>query len=165
MQFRRVWILQEIGTEAPATVFWGDEQINWETLYYFSHALQEEYHSFGKRFKLRTYNVTYLYRRFVEDSSSTDLERRSFVNQLHRARHLKATDPRDLVFALLGHYSIHTGSMSLRGLGADYTKSVAEVYLDVAICTLSGASTLETLNAVQHDRNRNCKDHLRKQKV
>ena len=128
-------------------------------LYYVSYVLQEHYRPFSKRFKLRPSNVTYLYRRFVEDNSRTNLERSFVYEQLH-AKHLKATDPRDLVFALLGHYSIRYGSTHLRGLCADYTKSVIEVYVDIAIRTLSDAPTLETLNVVQHGRHPRNKDHL-----
>jgi len=156
-QFRRAWILQEIGTGAPAIVFWGDAYISWETLYNVSHFLEEKHHKFNKQYGLRPNNLTCLYRRFAEDDSSTDLDGKSFVYQQHRARHLKATDPRDHVFSLLGHHSTRVGTGALADLKADYTRPVANVFLDIAIRTLSGSPTLETLNAVQHGCHPNSK--------
>lgn len=62
------------------------------------------------------------------------------------------TDPRDRVFAFLGHYAIREGNAQLATIRADYTKSIEEVYCDVAERALLGdpAKTLITLAAVQH---------------
>ncbi|RYP56139.1 hypothetical protein DL771_012084 [Monosporascus sp. 5C6A] len=97
----------------------------------------------------------YLYRRFVEPETPSRHDNRfSFIYELHRAGHLNVTDDRDRVFAMLGHYSIRNGHNSeLKGLEADYTKSVEEVYTDVAARALIGDNeSLITLGAVQHTR-------------
>jgi hypothetical protein len=70
--------------------------------------------------------------------------------ELHRARHLRVTDARDRVFAMLGHFSVRTGNAELAGLQADYKKTTAQVYVDVAVRALTGDSSLITLAAVQH---------------
>jgi hypothetical protein len=70
--------------------------------------------------------------------------------ELHRARHLRVTDKRDRLFAMLGHFSVRTGNAELAALQADYTKTIAQVYVDVAIRALTGDSSLITLAAVQH---------------
>jgi hypothetical protein len=70
--------------------------------------------------------------------------------ELHRARHLRVTDPRDRVFAMLGHYSLHIDNKKLAALRADYKKTTAQVYVDVAVRALTGDSSLITLAAVQH---------------
>lgn len=95
-----------------------------------------------------------MYRRFVEpDRTSRHSNRFSFFYELHRARHLMASDPRDKVFAMLGHYSIRDSSnRELRELKADYTKTVEEVYIEVAARGLLGhEEALLTLASVQHD--------------
>jgi len=148
-----MWILQEIGTEAAAILFWGDEEIRWAQLYHVSNILKEQYHSFSKRMKLRPERVTYLHRRFVNDSSRSDSEPTSFLWEQHRARHLDATDPRDRVFALLGHYSLQSGPGDLSDIVADYSQSAEQIYREVAIRSLTHVPTLEALNVVQHDRN------------
>jgi hypothetical protein len=72
--------------------------------------------------------------------------------ELHRARHLRVTDTRDRVFAMLGHYSVRTGNARLAALQADYEKTTEQVYVDVAIRALTGDSSLITLAAVQHPK-------------
>jgi hypothetical protein len=149
-QFRRIWILQEIGTDAPATLFWGKEEVSWVDAYEVSNTLREYFHQFTKQYRLRAYNLTYLYRRFVENDTSDEKNRLSFPYQQHRARHLQATDPRDFVFALLGHHSARVASAALAEFRADYTLPAAAIYRSVAIRLLKGAPTLEVLNVIQH---------------
>jgi hypothetical protein len=87
--------------------------------------------------------------------SSQD-NRFNFIYELHRARRLKFSDQRDRVFAWLGHFSFHESNEELKKLVADYNKTVAEAYTDVAIKALSGekettdGSALIALAAVQH---------------
>ncbi|KAL7907903.1 heterokaryon incompatibility domain-containing protein [Trichoderma velutinum] len=150
--FRRGWIVQEIGTRAPATLLWGEAEMEWKTLHEVCEELAE-YHHIRVKFKVATSTIKYLYRRFIEpDAPSRHDNRFSFIYELHRAGHLHVTDPRDRVFAMLGHYAIRKGKNSkLKELKADYTKSVEEVYIDVAVRALIGDSeSLITLGAVQH---------------
>ncbi|RGP64113.1 hypothetical protein FLONG3_9659 [Fusarium longipes] len=122
--FGRMWIVQEIGTSAPATLYWGDAEIDWEIL-------------------------SYLYQRFVEPDEEYDINhnRAAFIYELHRARHLAAKDPRDHVYAFLGHFSLGTGSQSLTEIVADYSKSIEDVFYDVAVRELSGCESLLVLSA------------------
>ncbi|KAJ4413819.1 hypothetical protein N0V82_008313 [Gnomoniopsis sp. IMI 355080] len=152
--FTRAWVVQEVGTKAPATLFWGDSQIEWELLHSVCKALTDHHH-LRKKLRIQTPKIQYMYRRFIEsDRTSRHANRFSFFYELHRARHLMASDPRDKVFAMLGHYSIRDCSNSeLRELKADYTKTVEEVYIDIAVRGLLGhEQALLTLATVQHDR-------------
>ncbi|KAM7182731.1 heterokaryon incompatibility protein 6, OR allele [Rhypophila sp. PSN 637] len=132
-RFERVWIIQEIGTKAPATLFWGNEaSIDWHLLY----------------------GIKFVYQRFVPpDLSTRHTNRLSFIYELHRARHVKATDHRDRIFAFLGHYSVAEGkSKELRSLTANYDKvqgTLPKVYADAATRAL--LSGLIALAAVQHE--------------
>ncbi|KAF7547774.1 hypothetical protein G7046_g8904 [Stylonectria norvegica] len=132
--FNRIWIVQEIGTAAPATLYWGDAEVDWDILSSVAGVLNQKYHYLRTRFAVLTPNIRYLHQRFVEPDEEYDANhnRGSFIYELHRARHLLAKDPRDHVYAFLGHFSIHTGSKELVKLEADYSRSVEDVFYDVA---------------------------------
>ncbi|EJT69009.1 hypothetical protein GGTG_13406 [Gaeumannomyces tritici R3-111a-1] len=152
--FQRGWIVQEIGTKAPATLLWGKAEMAWDELHDVCEKLAE-YHYLRVKFKVATSEIKYLYRRFVEPEKISRHDNRfSFLYGLHRARHLKVSDDRDRVFAMLGHYSIRAGRNSeLKALTADYSSSVEEVYTDVAVRALIGDDeSLITLGAVQHTK-------------
>ncbi|KAH7308887.1 heterokaryon incompatibility protein-domain-containing protein [Stachybotrys elegans] len=150
--FESVWIMEEIGTRASATLLWGDASIDWYTLYSVCDKLTE-FHYLRRRFNIETSKVKFVLQRFIPPNVATrHANRLSFIYELHRARHVKATDPRDRVFAFLGHY----WGEELRGLKANYdteTATLPNVYRDVAVRTMErggGDSGLIALAAVQH---------------
>ncbi|KAM7212598.1 Heterokaryon incompatibility protein (HET) domain containing protein [Rhypophila decipiens] len=163
--FERVWIIQEIGTKAPATLFWGNEaSIDWHLLYGVCEKLTE-FHHLRRQFDIDTAKIKFVYQRFVPpDLSTRHANRLSFIYELHRARHVKATDHRDRIFAFLGHYSVTEGKSSeLRSLTANYDKvqgTLPKVYADAATRALLGGrglgmggvdAGLIALAAVQHE--------------
>ncbi|KAL7943855.1 heterokaryon incompatibility domain-containing protein [Trichoderma barbatum] len=152
--FHRIWIVQEIGTTAPATLYWGDAEMDWDMLSFVAGILNERYHHLRSRFFIGTSNIRYLHKRFVEPDIEYDQfhNRGNFAYELHRARHLLAQDPRDHVYAFLGHFSIGKGSEELQRLVVDYSKSIEEVYFDVAVRGLRGANDLMMLAATHHSR-------------
>lgn len=106
-----------------------------------------------KHFDLRIIDIKYLYKRFVTvDRAGRHANRFSLIYELHRAAHLRLTDPRDCIFAFLGYYAIYKGNPQLAAIRADYTKSVKEIYCDIAERALLGdlGKTLITLVVVQH---------------
>lgn len=126
--------------------------------------MNQHYHYLRSRFSILTPNIRYLYKRFVEPAEDYDSDhnRGSFVYELHRARHLLSKDPRDHVYAFLGHFSIHKGSKALADIEADYSKPLSEVYYDVAARELRGAETLILLSACNavpsSNRRKGCED-------
>ncbi|KAL7933355.1 heterokaryon incompatibility domain-containing protein [Trichoderma chlorosporum] len=152
--FHRIWIVQEIGTTAPATLYWGDTEMDWDMLSFVAGILNERYHHLRSRFFIGTSNIRYLHKRFVEPDVENDQfhNRSNFAYELHRARHLLAQDPRDHVYAFLGHFSLYKGSQELQSLVADYSKSIGEVYFDVAVRSLRGANDLVMLAATHHSQ-------------
>ncbi|PKK45416.1 hypothetical protein CI102_11945 [Trichoderma harzianum] len=152
--FHRIWIVQEIGTTAPATLYWGDTEMDWDMLSFVAGILNERYHHLRTRFFIGTSNIRYLHKRFVEPDVEYDQfhNRGNFAYELHRARHLLAQDPRDHVYAFLGHFSLGKGSEELQSLVVDYSKSIEEVYFDVAVRGLRGANDLVMLAATHHSR-------------
>lgn len=154
--FTRAWIVQEIGTQAPATLFWGEAEIDWMVLYRVCERLTD-FHHLRNRFNIRTSDIKYVFQRFIEPpAESYHANRFSFMYELHRARSLKVTDPRDRVFAMLGHYSVSgsnpqgTRNVALANMKADYTITTAQAYFDVAEKALTGDTSLIVLAAVQH---------------
>ncbi|KAJ2992898.1 hypothetical protein NUW58_g2016 [Xylaria curta] len=155
--FERAWIVQEIGTTSPATLLWGAHSIDWGTLYQVCERLTA-FHHLRRHFNINTAKVKFVFQRFVPpDLATRHANRLSFIYELHRARHLKATDPRDRVFAFLGHYSVTEGkNKELQRLEPDYhpmTGTIPRVYSNAAACALRGGGTeggLIVLGSVQH---------------
>lgn len=147
-----MWIVQEIGTGAPASLFWGTAELEWEKLSNVCGILNQQYHFLRTRFHISTPSIRYLYNRFVEpeDEYDENHNRGNFVYELHRARHLLARDPRDHIYAFLGHFSVQKGSLELQDLTADYSRPVAQVYCDVAVRVLKDASSLILLSATHN---------------
>ncbi|KKP06722.1 hypothetical protein THAR02_01211 [Trichoderma harzianum] len=158
--FRRGWIVQEIGTAAPATMFWGDAEIDWTILHRVCESLTD-YHHLRKELNINTSDIKFLFQRFIEpDATSHHANRFNFIYELHRARSLNFTNDRDRIFAFLGHYSLtstHFSSSDLASITPTYTMSVEQVYTDLAKRSLRGSqgdSALITLAAVQHPAGR-----------
>ncbi|KAI1428982.1 heterokaryon incompatibility protein-domain-containing protein [Xylaria sp. FL1777] len=155
--FERAWIVQEIGTTSPATLLWGTHSIDWNTLYRVCDRLTV-FHHLRRHFNIDTAKVKFVFQRFVApDRTTRHANRLSFIYELHRARHLRATDARDRVFAFLGHYSVTEGeNEELRRLEANYdpkTWPVNRVYSHAAACALRGGGAedgLIVLGSVQH---------------
>lgn len=136
-------------------MFWGDAEISWDLLSDVVAVLNEKYHHLRSRFSVATPNIRYLYRRFVEpeDAIVDQYHRRgNFIYELHRARHMRAEDPRDRVYAFLGHFSLRKKSTTptLTSLAANYGRPVEDVYCDVAIRGLEGADSLIVLSATHN---------------
>ncbi|KAH7153104.1 heterokaryon incompatibility protein-domain-containing protein [Dactylonectria macrodidyma] len=152
--FNRIWIVQEIGTRTSATLYWGDAEVDWDTLSHVADVLNKNYHYLRSRFSIFTPSIRYLRRRFVEPDDDDDVEdendinqnRSSFIHQLHRARHLRAKDPRDHVYAFLGHFSIQRGSKALAELKADYSRSIEDIFYEVAARELTDGKSLGLLS-------------------
>ncbi len=158
-QFRRGWIVQEIGTSTPATMHWGDATIDWDTLASVCETLKSHHH-LRSALRISTSDISFLYRRFIEPrENSHHANRFNFVYELQRARHLNVSDDRDRVFAFLGHFSVrsaHPLGCGPVSISADYTKTVEQTYIDVAVRILreNPSATCIVLAAVQHPPSR-----------
>lgn len=147
--------MQEVGTGTPATIFWGDAMIEWDTLASVCERLKG-YHHLRSTLSINTSDISFLHRRFLEpDEKTHHANRFNFVYELQRGRHLRFSDDRDRVFVYLGHFSLRTlhpmgcGPLSIL---ADYTKLVEQTYTDVAVHILrtNPAAACIVLAAVQH---------------
>lgn len=148
--FRRVWIPQEIGTDADAIVHWGSESIEWAVLHDSMRKLETQGWELKKKQKIDTTATTLLFRRFAElpPNEEASKARPSFVYQLCLSARNVATDPRDYVFSQLGHASAWIESERAMIIQPDYDNTVAAVYHEIAIRALTVDDTLMLLNAV-----------------
>lgn len=128
--------------------------MEWDTLSHVAAILNERYYHLRTRFLLNTSSIRYLHQRFVEPDAEYDHDhnRGNFAYELHRARHLLGNDPRDHIYAFLGHFSISKAGKELQSITVDYSKSVKDIYIDVAIRALRGAKDLVTLSAAHHGK-------------
>lgn len=116
----------------------------------------KSYHQLRAALDISTSDISFLYRRFVEpDESTHHANRFNFVYELQRARHLQFSDDRDRVFAFLGHFSAqahHALGCGPVSIVADYTKTVVETYIGVAVRILRENPTALCilLASVQH---------------
>ncbi|KAG8414073.1 hypothetical protein J3458_011726 [Metarhizium acridum] len=70
--FGRIWIVQEIGTGSPASLFWGSPELDWEKLSNVCGILNQQYNFLRTRFHISTPSIRYLYNRFVEPQDEYD---------------------------------------------------------------------------------------------
>ncbi len=131
--------------------------MDWDTLASMCERLKS-HHQLRKTLKINTSDVSFLYRRFIEpDEHTHHANRFNFVYELQRARHLRFSDDRDRVFTFLGHFSVgsrHPLSSGPVSIVADYTKTVEQTYVDVAVRILRANSSVMciVLAAVQQPR-------------
>lgn len=148
--FRRVWIPQEIGTSTRASVHWGDQSLDWEVLCEAMHKL-DSYPDLKRRHGIDSSRIASLHKRFLRQPDDIDeYARGSFVNQLCLSSKTEATDPRDYVFSLLGHYSARLPE-GIPIIQPDYDNSVNAIYHEIAIRILRRPDytpSLRLLNAV-----------------
>ncbi|EQB44659.1 hypothetical protein CGLO_16572 [Colletotrichum gloeosporioides Cg-14] len=165
--FNRGWIVQEIGTCTPATMLWGDTTMDWELLASVCERLKCDHH-LRSTLSINTSDISFLFRRFTEpDEDTHHANRYNFVYELQRARHLRFSDDRDRVFAFLGHFSthsLHPLSLGPVSIAADYTKTVEQTYINLAVQILRANpdAACILLAAVQHPRRLSWDANLKK---
>jgi hypothetical protein len=138
-------------------MIWGDATIEWDTLASVCERLKR-HHLLRSTLGITTSDISFLYRRFIEpDENTHHANRFNFVYELQRAHHLRFTDDKDRVFVFLGHFSArsphHLGCGPV-SIVADYTKTVEQTYINVAVRILQAnpAAACILLAAVQHAR-------------
>lgn len=117
--FKRIWIMQEVAF-GPGLIYVGDYEIDW---YYAAVAakwlIKKDYSRSPK--DIQAYILAY---------EVFDVSSRLGSNILHllSRQHSRATDPRDMVFALIGLSDQNAGHRY--PYHANYSKNVIDVYID-----------------------------------
>jgi hypothetical protein len=146
--FYRMWTMQEIGLASHATFLCGSSRIDWEELF-FAYNLYNEI--MGPEDQRRNFfkpdQVVLLYRWTASD------EDHSFLYLLERSQSRGVTDQRDRIFALTSHPAARIVSTNLSTttflIEPDYTKSLNDVYIEVAKCLMEKTGCLDVLSFVR----------------
>ncbi|KAI4236852.1 MAG: hypothetical protein L6R40_006041 [Gallowayella cf. fulva] len=107
--FSRTWVLQEVGLAAQTNVIWGGLAMDWNAIGFTALFLVRYAKPLLDRLDLASavQNVRQIYTTF-----SPFTPRDTFLQLLNNTRELKATDPRDKIYAFLSHPTACTISMS-----------------------------------------------------
>ncbi|OCK99030.1 HET-domain-containing protein, partial [Cenococcum geophilum 1.58] len=143
--FTRIWVIQEVGLASEVTVMCGELEINWNLLVRASRFLgyrhsQERLASLAGVGHICDINRVYERRPYET----------TFIYILDQVREHSSSDPKDKVFALLGHPSAKRKSGDGTIVQADYSKTTAKVYQELAVELMRDHRNLHPLSAVVH---------------
>ena len=148
--FNRAWCVQEVSLAKNALIIWGNAKLPWLELMAFQTWLQHPGRLVRKNFSVRL-SYERLWRKFTE----RDLEgnhisaSRSLLEVLDIARmRLSATDPRDYIYAFLGHREAQALSIQ-----PSYKLSADFACLDFASQWLLITNDPHILSYVEHEAN------------
>ena len=131
-------------------LLWSDSRIDWSLVAAAANFLKDDGYGFRRAYNVLVWKPYYMDKLFSLESYR-DKKELHFVYELHRARWQRCGDPRDHIFALLGHPAAVNPVTGKRWVEADYTKGLEEVYHEAAMRLLAKGDNLMMLNAVQHE--------------
>lgn len=145
--FRRVWVVQEVGLASNAFLICGSNEMRWMELarpnrwirYHFHHLLDEH--------RINLKRVDRMNLNFREGKSE------DIRTILEAAKYRICSDPRDKIYAILGHIAFTRLKKVTDGticIFVDYSKPVSGLYLDVAIKLLELPNPYLILSLVEH---------------
>ena len=144
--FTRLWCVQEVGLAKAAILMWGDERLNWvelmatkKWLWPWGRRIRDQFHL--TRRSLRLWASFDPENRVTDDRDSP----RNFLDVIQTTTSLTATDPRDRIYALLGHPFAQE-----LGIIPDYDKTIENVCQDLAQKWVLVKQSITILAAVRH---------------
>ena len=143
--FTRMWIIQEVGLAPAVTVMCGELEINWDLLVRASRFLMSGHFEERLDYLCAVGHIGDINRVYKGRSYET-----TFIYVLDQVREQNSSDPRDKVFALLGHPSAKRKSGNGTIVQADYSKTTVKVYQELAVGLMRDHGNLYPLSAVVH---------------
>ncbi|KAK0640698.1 heterokaryon incompatibility protein-domain-containing protein [Cercophora newfieldiana] len=142
--FRRTWVMQEVGMAREAVVLYGMEEFGYRELMGLVGWS-------GTRTELIKYGIVTwrIHREWLDWERWEGREEKTFFDLLDHASLLSCHDPRDRVYAFLGHPLAQRADGKGPILMPDYTKDVNELYWEVARVCLDMVG-LKALTTVEH---------------
>lgn len=156
--FRRVWVVQEAGLAEDPLILYGKYAFDWEITMTVLRWLNQQANVILERFHFRP-NPMHMERLRIWPNGDVGnqnmqfyggVRRWPFLQVLHFSRQLRASDPRDHVYAFLGHPSAQHPKSGIPIITPDYTRPVSQVNLDFALQYLEWTQDLNLLSYVQH---------------
>ncbi|KAI1878374.1 uncharacterized protein JN550_000556 [Neoarthrinium moseri] len=146
--FHRAWIIQEVGLAHRAILSWGrsDVCLDWVEIALFSSFMDANGASIVNRFDLKSWvcnHISLVWSKRPDGQPVFD-----FSEVLHWARIHLSTDPRDYVYALLGHPSATIEGELI--IEPSYMISTAQVYTNLASNIIERTNSVHILAFVDH---------------
>jgi hypothetical protein len=161
--FSRVWVVQEVGMSKSALALFGENEMDFDDLMVLASGLV------SRRLLVDHFGVnTYVYHPFSvfparfenifdgsDDLRPVNLD---FLEVLQDTRTQEALDPRDYIYALLGHPSaLIDGELIVE---PDYNKSAADLFHEIAIKLIIETNSLRVLSAVRHQTEKGLEEKI-----
>lgn len=160
--FRRIWVVQELSLAADGVLLVGKQSLNLVSFKIAMFWIRKRRPIEVRRFKIPWTNLDpFLYLRFIAGdisrppasiTGSSGYQPVYFV--LRSTRTCLSTNPRDMIYALLGHCSLEKWTQSIPGytqVPVDYRIPHTDLYFAVACRLLEESQPLFTLSLVEHD--------------
>jgi hypothetical protein len=150
--FRRVWVVQEAGLAADATIIYGESEMSWVDLNQFERWISSDSERFGEDYGLVP---NPLHQQSVwgerEGSGPVKSEFLDLLTLLDHSRYLQAADPRDHIYAFLASPAAKKAQVG-RGfqIMPDYQNDYLHVYYKFTIQYLQTMG-YRILTYVEHD--------------
>lgn len=161
--FRRVWVVQEAGLSVRPRILYGKRNMDWKNFIIVLNWLRHRGSHIAYQFHIEWHAIhmdkEHLWpsaishekqESAVNDSSSAPGYPWTLLDILSASRQLEASEPKDHIYAFLGHSS---ASHSLTGeliVNPDYTIDTMQMYCDFAVAWLEWTRDLNILSFVQH---------------
>jgi hypothetical protein len=151
----RVWVVQEFALARAATLFWGNEEIDWADMGAAIHDLRNMNPSIPRNvFPPSFFDPIAHLSAFRVDGDPMGQADLSILETMMLARPLHCSDSRDRIYGLLGLDAIREARPKGSALAAvivpDYNKTAMQVYWEVAILAFKLGLTRDMFKAVQH---------------
>ncbi|KAI0129592.1 heterokaryon incompatibility protein [Xylariales sp. AK1849] len=146
--FHRAWIIQEVGLAQRARLTWGRSAIHldWTEVAVFARFMDDHGAIIITTFDLKSWVVNHINLVWALKPGGEPLY--DFSEILHWARIHISTDPRDYVYALLGHPSATIAGNLI--IEPKYTIPTTEVYTNLATNVITATNSLHILAFVDH---------------
>jgi hypothetical protein len=148
--FHRLWVLQEAGLAKSALAMFGEREFDFDDLIRTAAKLNNEHPDLCQRYAIR--NPLDIFSTFPKrrpkDFSGRMGDVQDFLDLLEATKAMLASDPRDFIFALLGHPSALVDGVVI--IEPDYGKSHQKIHQELAFTLLHHSQDLRVLSAVCH---------------
>jgi hypothetical protein len=158
--FKRVWVLQEAGLAAKASVAWGTSTISFETLVCFAQAVCNTSPGFAKRLNLWPVRYTYVNVWSTYACSTSWKDRLPFRFALNNQGRLddvlstscsrNTSEVRDYIYSMLGHPAFLKKD-GTPFVSPDYAISFKDLCHNVTVAVIKERSHLSIFSLIRHE--------------
>jgi hypothetical protein len=149
--FSRAWVLQEVGMTEDPIVFYGDSEFSYRDLMELERWIERCASNLRIRYEINFMSIHIGWQHWTPDwRSHSPWPEYTLLDFLGQARGLSCKEPKDHIYAFLGHPLAQLEDGSGPIIQPDYEKDTRMVYQDTATVLLKD-SALRALSAVEHD--------------